>query len=201
MFKKHDKIDVLHPSIKKMVRPVFTVKDSNGKTHKFYEFKTLHDMSARRFSHLNNFLENRNRGITNEDLKAATTEAIDNIQLDNIKGVTNALIILKYLKARIEIHEDVDIILRIMSCAFFTDKEDLTDYDWDIATWKIDLWEKHGVTSFFLNESVSRFLKSINISATGIQTYINQRQLLKQSLKELNKMGILSESTSGKKNS
>lgn len=196
MFKKStNKQTAIHPDVKKLVSKVFKATDESGKTHQFYEFNTLHDMSARRFSHLNNFIENRNRGISNENLKQAITEAIDGIQIESIKGITDALIILKYLRARIEIAEDVDIILRIMSCAFFTKDEDLTNYDWDIGTWKIDLWEREGLTAFFLTESVSRFLKSINISPKGIQSYIAARRTLKQSLKELNKMGILLEST------
>ena len=196
--KKPEKITAIHPDVKKLVSKVTTI-EHEGRKIDFYGFNTLFDMSARRFTDMNNFLENKRRGIDNEELQKALAESIEGLEANDLKGVTNSLIIQKYLKARLEISEDIDLIMRVISCAFFTKDEDLSYYDWDIGTWKIELFEKTGLKSFFLTKSVSNFLKSIGSSPDNIKTSIEIRQKLKHSLRELNKMGILLDSTSSKK--
>lgn len=191
IFKRKEKpLNSIHPDLKKLVVNIGSIKDKDGKIHDLYEFKTLHDMPARRYAAFNDFLEDKSRGIEKEELEANIKEVIDKIELNEVKGITDALIILRWMHTRMKIHNDLDLILRIISVAIFFKDEDLTTYDWDIGTRKIELFEEAGVTDFFLSEPIKRFLKSINISKLDMDTLLEQRRLKKQFLDELKRMGI-----------
>ena len=188
--KKEPQLTAIHPDLKKLVKHAFTIKDENDKPLRFYEFETLYDMPARRFTNLNDYIEDKNRGIDRIELAHNLEEIIKEVEENSIKGVTNALIIAKWLRQRMEIANDVDLILRLISCAFFTEDEDLTKYDWDIGTRKIELFEKNGLSSFFLSEPIKRFWTSTDISKKDIQMLIEQRRIKRTALKELSSMGI-----------
>ena len=188
--KKEVKLTAIHPDLKRLTRHVLTLKDENGKDVKFYEFATLHDMPARRFTSLNDFIEDKNRGIDRDELTFNIEESIKHIEANSTRGVTDALIVLRWMQQRMLIANDVDLILRLISCAVFTEDEDLTKYDWDIGTQKIELFEKHGLSTFFLSEPIKRYWTATNISEEDIQILIEQRKIKKQALKELSSMGV-----------
>lgn len=188
--KKEVKLTAIHPDLKRLTRHVLTLKDENDKDIKFYEFATLHDMPARRFTSLNDFIEDKNRGIDREELSFNVDESIKHIEVNSTRGVTDALILLRWMQQRLLIANDVDLILRLISCAVFTEDEDLIKYDWDIGTWKIELFEKHGLSAFFLSEPIKRYWMSTNISKKDMQILIEQRKIKKQALKELSSMGV-----------
>lgn len=187
--KEEPKLTAIHPDLKRLTRHVYTLKDG-GKKIKLYEFATLHDMPARRFTFLNDFIEDKSRGINREELTFNVDETIKHIESNSTRGVTDALIVLRWLQQRMLIANDVDLILRLISCAVFTEDEDLTKYDWDIGTWKIDLFEKHGLSTFFLSEPIRRYWTSTSISKKDIEILITQRKLKRTALKELSAMGI-----------
>lgn len=188
--KQEPKLTAIHPDLKRLTRHAITLKDENGKKVRFYEFATLHDMPARRFSNLNDYLEDKNRGIDRIELAHNLEEIIKEIEENSVKGVTNALIIAKWMRQRMEIANDVDLILRFISCAIFTEQEDLTKYDWDVGTWKIELIEKHGLAAFFLSEPIKRYWTSTDISKKDFQILIEQKKLKEVALRELSSMGI-----------
>lgn len=183
-------VNSLHPELKRKIKPAAVLKDDNGQTIQLYEFESLDDMPARRFSALNDFIEDKNRGIEREELYNNLEEAIEGFNQNTINGVTNALVILKWMKSRMLIANDVDIVLRLLSCALFTEEEDLTKYDWDVGTWKIKLIEENGLSSFFLQKSIQKYWTPTPISKKDMETLLEQRRMKVQVLKELKEMGI-----------
>jgi hypothetical protein len=119
-------VNSIHPDLKSKIKPVAVLKDENGNDVQFYEFETLDDMPARRYSAFNDFLEDKSRGIEKDELFNNLDEAINCFDENSINGTTNALIILKWMKSRMLISYDLDIVTRLISCAIFTEDEDLT---------------------------------------------------------------------------
>lgn len=185
---------VIHSEIKKLVERCVTV-NIEGKDVDFYEFKTLHDMPAKRFSRLNDMIEDAKRGFDHEELKILVNDLIESLESNSVSGVTNALIMLKWAQQRMLIQNDADLILRLISCAIFTKDEDLRDYDWDIGTWKIEQFEKSGLIAFFLSEPIRRYWTSIPISEKDIQIILEQRKAKIAALKGLKEMGVFMKDT------
>lgn len=191
LFKKKDPVlTAIHPDLKKLTKHIATIKDEEGKDVKLYEFATLHDMPSKRYAALNDFLEDRGRGIDRTELEFNIKECIKAIESNSTRGVTDCLIILRWMEQRLTIFNDLDFIERFISCAIFFEDEDLTKYDWDIGTRKIELFEKNGLSAFFLSEPIKRYWTSTNISEEDMEMLIHQKEMKKQVLKELSVMGI-----------
>ena len=141
--KKKEPQYLIRDDIKRLTKYVLTISDGNQDID-FYEFETMYDMPAKRFAHFNDFLEDYHRGMSNEDLIFNLKEAIKEIESNEISGITNANIRLKWMRARSEISNDSDLIMKVLSCALFTRQENLLDYDYDLAEWKIKLFDRRG---------------------------------------------------------
>ena len=103
---------ILHKDHKKLIQLAMTLKDDDGNLIDLYEFKNLEDMPNRRYSSLNEFIEDKNRGLNKEELAANLEEAIKSIdEGENMSDFTNALILLKWMRQRVEIANDVDLII------------------------------------------------------------------------------------------
>jgi hypothetical protein len=179
----------LHPQTKKLIKHVNTLKD-NGKDVKFYEFETLYDMPAKRYSRLNEFIEDRSRGLDRSELKDNIEECMNSIESNTTKGITDAVIILRWMRQRMEIAYDLDLIMRLISCAIFTLDEDIFDYDYDIGTHKMKLFEENGLDAFFLTESIKRWWTATDISESDMELLIEQRNYKRQLYKELKAMSV-----------
>lgn len=184
-----DEITCTHPKLKRLVQKAFTIRDGKKK-YTFYEFKSIHDMPSRRYETLNSFIEDNNRKVENSELDHYLEECLAQINKNTPENLANVITIIKMLRMRVEFSVNVDLVMRLISCAFFTKDEDLMRYDWDIGNWKIDLFEKHGLSAFFLFEPVKRWLPQTNISDGDIKIILKQQELQMTLLKELNKLGI-----------
>ena len=174
----------------KLATYAFSIDNGNGPI-KFYEFSTLFDMPVKRYQAFNYFLEDYQRGVSNEELLSLVDQCIEDLNGNTVESITNTHVRLKWLKSRAEISHDIDLIMRILSCVFFTVDEDLTQYDHDIAEWKIKLFEKHGVEAFFLSQPIKKYWRSINMSKEDISKILKQRREKRKALNNLRKMGVL----------
>lgn len=179
----------IRKDIKKLSRHVLTIPHE-GKDYKFYELATIHDMPSKRYKIMNQFIEDARLNIQKEELAFYLKQIEDNMNANTAEGNTNAAIITKWLKARTNISMDVDLVMRVISCCLLLEDENPLDYDWDINDFKIELFEKSGVTAFFLSEPIKKYLKQIGLSNLDMEATLKQRKLSKTALKELEQMGI-----------
>jgi len=180
----------IHPEYKKKILHAFDIRKEDGEIVSFYEFGSIHDMPSRRFGALNNFIEDNNRKMTHEELLHYSDEALREIDDNSPSSLANAVMILKMMKMRAEFIADIDIVLRLVSCVYFTKDEDLLNYDWDIGDWKIELFEKYGLNAFFLTEPIRKFLPVTNISENDIKAILEQKEITKVLLKQLRELEI-----------
>lgn len=75
-----------------------------------------------------------------------------------------------------------DTIKKLAAVVYFDETEDLRDYDVEYGKKKIELWETDDQYSFFLTRPIVELLNLEGISATSLQTYIQQAEI---TLKEL----------------
>jgi hypothetical protein len=192
-FKKRQPNTALHPDIKRLISKVKTVKDKDGAKIDLYMFNTPFDMPAGRYSALNEFIEDYRRGLDRDELKVYINELIKNLDNDTIsvKQLSDTLIVLKWMAQRLAIAVDVDLVLRIISASLFTVDEDLTEYDYDYGSYKIELIEKNGLSAFFLHEPLRRYWTQTDISKDDLEILMEQRKIKRQVLKELTEMGML----------
>jgi len=192
-----DKLFMSHPKLGRLIQKAFTIKDGKNK-YTFYEFKEIHDMPSYRWTALNEAIDDHNRRVTNEDLKEYTQECLSQINKNTPENLANVVTILKALKMQSELVVDSNLVLRLVSVAFFTKDEDLLTYDYDYGNWKIELFEKHGLSAFFLLEPIKNWLPLTDILPSDIEVILSQNQVMKQYWKELNKLGITAHEPSGK---
>lgn len=165
-----------HPDYKTLVEYAFSVPDDDGNPIDFYNFRSAGDMPTSRFSKWNEFLEDYNRRIENDELVEIMKEMREQMDENTVSGNTNARLLMSYIEQRTQIAMDVDLFMRFMSVTYFTLKEDLVKYDWDIATWKIELWNKHGLHAFFLKEPIKKWLPQIEISSDDLAILKRQKK-------------------------
>lgn len=180
---------LIQPQVKKLTKYVMTINDGSRDIH-FYEFTDIRDTPIRRFETYNEMMQDFSRGISQKDLHHNLSGLIDELQSATIEGSTNALIRAKWLKSRCEIAMDIDLGLSLMSVAFFTVDENLLSYDEDIGHWKVKLFEKEGVSTFFLSEPVRKYWTLTNISEQGFKMYLKSRKEKRRTTRLLEKMGI-----------
>lgn len=171
----------------KLKQHVITITHE-GKDYKLYELVSIYDMPSKRYAALNDFIEDKRRGLDKEELNQYVDECVTSLEEWDNNGVADALILLKSIKARMRVAADVDLIMRLLSCSLFFDDEDLKDYDWDIGTFKIELFESYGVSAFFLTEPIKKYWTRIDISKKDMEIILNQRSAKKRLLKELSDM-------------
>ena len=179
----------IRKDIKKLSKHVLTIRHNN-KDYKLYELATIYDMPAKRYQIMNDFIEDARLNIQKKELSHYLDELIGYLDENTAKGLTNATILAKWLKARTKISLDVDLVLRVISACLIFEDEDPLDYDWDINDFKIELFEKYGVTAFFLSDPIKKYLTLITTSKLDMEAILNQRKKERLVLKELKGMGI-----------
>lgn len=190
LFKRpKDQAEKIRKDIKRLSKHVITIPHE-GQEYKFYELSNIHDMPAKRYQIMNQFIEDARLNIQKEELKHYLTE-LDEYQNSNTpEGMTKANVLTRWLKTRVNISLDVDMVMRVLSSCILMEGEDPLDYDWDVNDFKIQLFEKYGVTTFFLNEPIKKYLSLITTSKIDIETILEQRSLQRVVTKELSGIGI-----------
>ena len=179
----------IRKDIKKLAKHVLTIYH-NKKDYKLFELSEVYDMPNKRYQIMNDFIEDARLNIQKKELEHYLTELEGYLDENTAKGLTNATILTKWLKARTKISMDVDLVMRVLSACLIFEDEDPLDYDWDINDFKIELFEKYGVTAFFLSEPIGKYLKLISTSNIDIEKILDQRKKQRVVLKELEGMGI-----------
>lgn len=188
--KRPKKTSIIHRDYKKLIEYVTTVKDENGKDIDLYEFKNADDIPASRFSKLNEFVEDMQRGIDRTELQFYVEEAIESQNLGTAQGNAKVVNILQLMNVRMKIAYDMDLMLRLISCALFTIDEDIYTYDHDIGTNKIEWIEKSDLTAFFLAEPVKKYWTQQSISTKDFEVITAQRELKRKTLDALKTIGV-----------
>lgn len=179
---------VIHKEFRKLVQKTMTLKDEDGNMVDLYEFQNLEDIPADRYSTLNEFIEDKDRGLSRLELQDNLEECISSIEGESVADFTNALILIKWMRQRLEIAYDLDLVMRLVSCAFFYEDEDVKTYDWDIGTKKIDLFKANDLKAFFLSEPIKRYWNVTNISDEIMSLIIEehrQKHLVSKELREI----------------
>lgn len=190
--KQQPEYEKIRKDIKKLSKHVLTIP-YDGKEYKLYELSTIHDMPAKRYQVMMQFIEDARMNIEKEELAHYMQELEDLLKKaakDDPDSFANALILTKWMKARTKISLDIDLVMRVLSACFFLEDEDPLDYDWDINDFKIKMFEKSGVSAFFLTEPMIKYLRLIGISNVDMEVILRQQKTKRQVLKELNQMGI-----------
>lgn len=177
--------------VKRLSSLAFTI-EHQGHEYKFYELSTLHDMPAKRFQRLTEFIDEAKMSVQKDELHHYLDELyqILNVKVGEELNITDAKVLVKWLKARTRISMDVDLVMKVLAAVFIMEGEDPLDYDYDINQFKIKLFEEYGPTAFFLIEPIGKYLKLINISQQDISQCLEVRNRKKQALNELDNMGI-----------
>jgi len=166
----------IHPDYNGLTSYAFSCVDEHGQNHDFYSFASAADMPTGRFTSFNEFLEDYNRRLDNAELVELFETMKDCMNQNSVEGVTNTMTLINYGLQRTQISMDVDLFMRFQSINFFTQEENLLNYDWDLANWKIEMWKRSGLEAFFLNEQVKKWLPSINLSKNDLDTLEAQRK-------------------------
>ena len=93
---------------------------------------------------------------------------------------------------------DLELVLRLISCIYFLGDEDLLTYDYDIGEYKMELFRKHALQSFFLSRAIRKYLPITTISRKHLATLKKQSSIKKGLLKELGVLGIYTDMSKGK---
>ena len=193
LFKQEDNNrEKIRKDIKRLSKHVMTIP-YEGKEYKLYELSTIHDMPAKRYQVMMQFIEDARMNIEKEELAhymQELEELLKKAAKDDPNSFADALVLTKWMKARTKISLDVDLVMRVLSACFLFEDEDPLDYDWDINDFKIRMMEKTGVTSFFLNEPINKYLKLITTSSVDLALILRQQKTKRQVLNELREMGI-----------
>ena len=152
LFKRpKDQAEKIRKDIKRLSKPVFSI-EHEGHDYQFYELSNIHDMPAKRYMIMNQFIENARRGLTREELEEYLNELTNYIDPKKNGGeidIVKANMLTNYMLTCTRIEMDIDLTMRVISCCLLMDGEDPLDYDNDINEFKIGLFEKYGVTAFF----------------------------------------------------
>jgi len=184
IFAKSPKKTVIHPDFGKKIEYAFSYEG-----HDFYNFREASDMPTGRYQVYSQVLEDYQRKITVEDLHAFLDFIEQEFNKNNLEGNTNARIGLKYIRERASISLDPDLFFKFISAAYFTKDEDLTIYDEVLADWKIELFKRNGLHTFFLKVPLKTFIPQSSISERDFQNLVTAKKNLTdfwKNLKETN---------------
>lgn len=162
----------LHHLNKRLIEYSFTVNNVD-----YYTFKNFLDFPPLRHSKINHFLREVDMSITNQDLQEYVKSIIENLNTGNLKGAIKTLSTLEY---QLESYAELDILYRLCSAVFFDLKEDITVYDFDYNSKKIDGFKLQPPEDFFFIKSVSELFPQIVLSKESIQMYLVSQEIVKR---------------------
>lgn len=169
--KKVGKSTAIHPEYKKLVEKVFTIDGID-----FYQFHNLLDMPHKRYNSCTRFATEFNMRIDAKELIDLLEKSMEQLDAGN---VTRSIILQNTIAERTKMLISVECSYRLASCVYFTDEENLDEYDLDIGDKKIGLFKKEKLESFFLTEPYNRFLPDLNLSAIDLEAYDQLEKRLK----------------------
>jgi hypothetical protein len=169
-----------HPDIAHKVEVAF---EAGGRS--FYRFIDDHQIPAGRYKYIYAALREVDLRMNLDTLKGYVAEIKkvlnggdkkNNISLENLWRVT------LNLESRLALAFEPASVARLAAVLFFDETEDLMTYDKMKGAQKVEFWEKHNVRDFFLTMPIVELLGLRNISATSLEAFIQESQLLLQDL-------------------
>lgn len=179
-----------HPDYKLKTEFAFRL----GETDYFW-FNSLLDMPTKRYQKCSQFITETDLRLSRDDIKDYI-EVIEKAINEN--NITRAVMMLGEMKYQNQMFIETDTFYRLYSCVFFTEHEDLTDYDFEVGDKKIEEFKKHNIADFFLSEPAKRFLPQVSISEEDLNLFLKlseNRKKFRQHLKDgnLNELKTTSE--------
>lgn len=189
-FKKEPKptFNLNHPDLAPQVELAF---EAAGK--KYYRFKDEYQIPAGRYKYIHNALREMDLRMTQAKLMEYINEfevCLNGTGKKKEINLGRLWELVLNMKTRAKLPFDADTVKRFAAVTYFDDSEDLSTYDRAYGQQKIDLWEKHNVTDFFLTSPIGELLQLSNSSQESLKEYLTMSM---QILEELNS-GLLNQS-------
>ncbi len=154
---------LLHPDYKKLIELAFDLPGFG----RLYTFGNLLDMPVERYYKTQAFFTEFHNRLSFTHI-APTLEQLEQ-HLE--RGELSKASVLNYaLREAIRTGLDITTLYNFCSAVYFTEEEDLQDYDYDYNVKKIEAFRKQKVKDFFLSKPVSDLLNLSSFSESDLQT-------------------------------
>ena len=80
------------------------------------------------------------------------------------------------MESRLELNFEPETARNLASVVFFDDTEDMEDFDQEYGKKKLELWDKHKFSAFFLTKPMDELLGVRGISEDTLKTYIKEAE-------------------------
>jgi len=163
----------------------------------YYEFEDPFHIALGRGMSANEYFSEFSMKCSREYLQAYCA-AVNNC-LNNAKQVelTKVVKLTTQLQERLDMIFDVDLLYKLASVIYFDKNESPYEYDFKYNLEKIQIWKKKDLTSYFLQEPMSKYIPSMNISKEGLEEYMRiSKKMTKKNIQDISTM--LSESDKSK---
>lgn len=167
---------ILHPEYKTLTDFAFEIEGV-----RYYQFRSLLDMPTKRYKKVMEFIREAELSLTSKDICELLDISIKSIEEGK---VSRSIIIQNDIVNLASQFIETDTYYRLFSCCFFTEGEDLTDYDFDYGDVKIEAFKKEYIPDFFLKKPMKKYLPQVDILKEDIEVYskltsVNKSRLLK----------------------
>jgi hypothetical protein len=89
------------------------------------------------------------------------------------------------IRSRCNMGFEPETIERLASVVYFDETEDLSDYNPNYGTQKIEMWKKHDFMGFFLTRPIEELCSLKGISEESLRSYITQIEVSKKIIADL----------------
>lgn len=111
---------------------------------------------------------------------------LDEIDKNLDAGKLSKVAIASYaIRSRAKMGFEPETIERLASVVYFDETEDLSDYNPDYGTQKIELWKKKDFLGFFLTRPIDELYGLRGISEESLKNYIQQIEVSKKIIEDL----------------
>jgi len=143
----------------------------------FYRMKREVEMPYGRYKFVAAFLYEVELRMTSKTLKEYLSKLKDIIT--GTKGtvdLSNAYKVIWAMESRLELNFEPETARNLASVVFFDDTEDMEDFDQEYGKKKLELWDKHKFSAFFLTKPMDELLGVRGISEDILKTYTKEAQ-------------------------
>lgn len=177
-------------------KPIFQIKEGHKIVPAFicdgvqyYQFEDIFSLASGRAFVANAFYNELSMRCTREYLLAHTT-AVDNILNDkkNIK-ITELARLNMFLKERLELIVEGEIIMKLASVVYFDDSELPYEYNYKYNLKKIAKWKENKLDAFFLSQQLKAYNPYSNMPEDDFRAFMTAgEQITEKQIRSLSSL-------------